>query len=362
MRVLHVMNELGSGGAEKLVTDLCLHMPNDVKTAVYVFSDRNMRYEKPLLDAGIPVHVARDYRLKDPRHILALLKFLKQRRFDVVHVHLFPSLYFGALTKRLRKRRRPVFVYTEHSTNNRRRDRRWMRPLERFMYRSYDRVTAVSDQALQALLDWVGADTLAGKTRVIENGVDTAVYRDASGDSLRDELALPEGSRLFTMISRFSAMKDHATVVDALELLPSDVHIAFAGEGPEMETVRKQVQKAGLTERVHFLGYRSDIPAIIAASDGIIQSSVWEGFGLTAVEAMAAGKPVFASDVPGMREIVDGAGFLFPQGDANRLASLLRDFSAADWDNDRARRAMERANRYDLQHTVQSYLKLYTER
>ena len=108
------------------------------------------------------------------------------------------------------------------------------------------------------------------------------------------------------------------------------------------------------------MGIRNDIPQLLKASDIVVMSSHWEGFGLAAVEGMAAGKPVLASDVDGLAQVVEGAGILFPQGDAETLAGMIQNLMKDHlYYQQVAERCLQRASDYDIQRTVNGYEEIY---
>jgi glycosyltransferase involved in cell wall biosynthesis len=116
----------------------------------------------------------------------------------------------------------------------------------------------------------------------------------------------------------------------------------------------------GIRERVHFLGRRADVPQLLKLADVYVHSSHWEGFGIAAVEAMAAGVPVIASDVPGLGQVVGSAGLLFPAGDAECLAKHIRSLL----DSEPLRRRLsqagkERARSFSIEGSVEAYISLY---
>ena len=126
------------------------------------------------------------------------------------------------------------------------------------------------------------------------------------------------------MVSRFTEAKDHATVLRAMKHIATPgVTLAFAGTGATMDSCRRLALELGIQNQVLFLGDRDDAQALMAQASIGVQSSHWEGFGLTAVEFMAAGTPVVASDVEGLRQVVEGAGIVFPQGDYVALARTI---------------------------------------
>ena len=116
----------------------------------------------------------------------------------------------------------------------------------------------------------------------------------------------------------------------------------------------------GVEERVHFVGRQSDIPKWIEIADIGIQSSIWEGFGLTAVEMMAGGLPVVASDVEGLRDVVYGAGELFPSGDYERLAKIINQMiEDKDYYELLRSRCISRSKNYDIGTMVNAYIDMY---
>lgn len=162
------------------------------------------------------------------------------------------------------------------------------------------------------------------------------------------------------MVSRFAASKDQETVIKALRFLDEDVTLRLVGEGDNFEHCKQVAIEENVANRVEFLGSRSDIPELIGESYLGIQSSNWEGFGLTAVEFMAAGKPVIVSDVDGLRQVVEGAGLIFEKGNIKALVkeikSLLSDpFKYAVV----SRNCHDRAKQYDIRLMANKYLDVY---
>ncbi|WP_302613913.1 glycosyltransferase, partial [uncultured Bacteroides sp.] len=125
---------------------------------------------------------------------------------------------------------------------------------------------------------------------------------------------------------------------------------------------QQKVIELGLENRVHFLGLRQDVPTLVKTSDILVLSTNFEGFGLVAVEGMAAGKPVIASNVPGLKEVVNGAGILFPAKDDDCLAREIEHlFKDEDYRNIIAKRCLQRAMKYDVKFMIEKYLLIYNE-
>lgn len=349
MRILHIIASLEIGGAQRLLSDMLPLMARDHEVTLLVNEDVDNDFSRRVKLAGVHVITTGVIPLHSPKNIIALRRLMKG--YDVVHVHLFPMLYWASLASLFT----PVhLVYTEHSTSNRRRNKWYFRPLERFIYSRYQQIISISQQTQDALTRWLGVKQTNPRFVVINNGVNLSTFRD-----LNQQRDYPH---TLIMVSRFVASKDQQTVIRAMELLPNDVHVVFVGDGEEMERCREAAYLLGLDDRVHFAGNQSNVASWIAKADIGIQSSNWEGFGLTAVELMAAGKPVIATNVNGLKQVVEGAGLLFDVGDEKTLANFVSQLlhNKALYMNT-AEKCLRRAELYDINNTVANYLKVYSE-
>ena len=152
------------------------------------------------------------------------------------------------------------------------------------------------------------------------------------------------------------------TIIKTMPILSDDIHLILVGEGLNYEKCKRMAENLNIMDRVHFVGRQSDVPSWLAKADIGIQSSIWEGFGLSAVEMMAAGLPVIASDVEGLRQIMDGVGLLFPCGDTNLLAELVNKlFEDKSYYNQVRRKCVERSKCYDVKRMVDAYLDVYKD-
>ena len=166
------------------------------------------------------------------------------------------------------------------------------------------------------------------------------------------------------MVSAFRPEKDQQTLIRAIQLLPETYQLFLAGgaETPENQRIMDECKALAKGLRVHFLGVRSDVPNLLAAADAVVLSSKHEGMSLSVLEGMASGKPMIASDVEGMRDLVGGAGLLFPQGDADALAALIREVCEnPEKAREIGRKCQERAMQYDIAETTKRYHALYEE-
>jgi glycosyltransferase involved in cell wall biosynthesis len=188
---------------------------------------------------------------------------------------------------------------------------------------SVDRFIAVSEHVRERLEEDLGLP--ARKIEVIHNAVDAAAARRPADPELRSELNGGARGPLVLVPARLDPQKGHRDLLQAAVEVPG-VTFVLAGDGPEREALEELAHTLGVEERVLFLGYRADVPALLAASDLVVLPSLYEGLPLSLLEAMAAEKPVIASRIGGVDELVsDGkSGLLVPPGDPSALASAIR--------------------------------------
>lgn len=344
MRILHVITSLEFGGAQRLLVDLLPLQSVSEEVSLLVYERVYNDFERFIEKAGIKILCLNEQNFHNPRVIFRLRKIF--RDYDLVHAHLFPTIYWASLAAR---GLRVKLVYTEHSTSNSRRNKSYFRPIERFMYNRYDRIISISQQTQDALTSWLGQHD--ERFVVVNNGVDTKKF---------SSVKVPVIPKSLIMVSRFASSKDQETVIRAMEHIDKEAVLRFVGDGENRRHCEELAQELGVSDRVQFLGSRSDVPELVASSYIGIQSSNWEGFGLTAVELMAAGKPVIATNVDGLKQVVEGAGEIFNVGNASDLAArvnyLLKDH---EYYQKVAKKCVQRAMEYDIAVMSEDYLALY---
>ncbi len=354
MRVLQIIGNLDLGGAETLLCDLVPELRRlGAETEVLCLSAREFPLELELVRQGItPMHAvaASPY---SPRQILNVRKQVLEGNYDVVHSHLFPEQLWACLGVRLANRNIPL-VTTEHNTWNRRR-RKVFWPLDRWMYAQYASVICIGTSTESALKDWIGDEHLP--TEVILNGIVVERFRHASAG--RSRSVSPPGPVTLICVASLTDRKGQEVLLQAASQLPG-TEVLLVGEGPQRAELEELASQLKMTERVRFLGIRRDIPELLAAASIYVQPSHWEGFGIATVEAMAAGLPVVASNVAGLREVVGGAGLLFEPGSAESLRECIeRLMREAALRAQLGSMAAERAGLFSIETTARAYLQVY---
>jgi glycosyltransferase involved in cell wall biosynthesis len=296
------------------------------------------------------LHTTGVRKLYSLRQVRPLAKLI--RNYDIVHVHLFPAQLWAVLALKRLGERIPL-VTTEHGTSNSRR-RNWLRPFDAWMYPHYECIACNSEATAEELIRW--CPRIALKVRVVPNGIRLDVLETA------DPADLPRTAQnmvRLVFVGRFEPPKDHGTILRALSTVPN-AQLLLVGDGrlrPQIETLARSL---GVAERVIFLGRRNDVPGILKASDIYVHSTTSDGFGIAVCEAMAAGLPVITSNVPGLAQVVEGAGILFPTGDDHALAHAIKTLIASP---DRRRQMSEasrkRARCFSIEKTADGCVEMY---
>ena len=193
----------------------------------------------------------------------------------------------------------------------------------------------------------------------INNGIDVNAISKA--EPCKELLDLKENRKSILMVAGFRKQKNQDTIIRALTLLDKEKYeVWFAGIGERMAEVKQLAFSLGVSDRVRFLGLRTDIPNVLRAADVIVMSSHWEGLSLSNVEGMSAHKPFIASDVNGLKEVTKGYGLLFPHEDAKALAEEIKHLVSDEaYYNEIAERCYNRALEFDISNTVSGYADVY---
>lgn len=364
MKVLHIINNLGSGGAEKLLEDLIplMNKMENVEADILLLTDEKNVFYDSLINKGVKVDVVKYRNMYDIRNIFEIKKHIVDGDYDIVHTHTFPTQYWVALSRMFIGNKKVKFITTEHSTHNRRREKFYFRYIDKLIYSQYDSIISITEKTRDNLIDWIDPKhKKVDKHVVIENGVDIAKIK-AALPYKKNELinGITKNTKLICMVGRFTEAKDQPTLIRAVSKLSRDIHLILVGEGPLISDNKKLAEELGISDRVHFLGFRQDIPRILKTVDIVVLSSHWEGLSLASIEGLASGKPFIASKVPGLEEIVEGHGVLFEKGNYNQLCeiitSLLNDSKIY---NETAKSCVQQSKKYELKNTVISLWKLY---
>jgi glycosyltransferase involved in cell wall biosynthesis len=322
MKVLQIINNLSPAGAEILLTELVpiLRGKGIEIEIVTIYKYKNKILYERLKRQNIPVHSLDFTHRYDLRILWVLRKMIVGNSYDIIHSHLFPAFYWAVLCNSRCKK----MIVSEHSTRNRRIGNILFKLFDRLIYKRYSTIICVGNGVMEILSKWL--PEYRDKMIMIYNGIDLDKFANAT-PLTRESLKIPQNGKIGAMVARFDSAKDHRTIIEASVLLP-DLHVLFIGgyEGEIKNALVEHAHSLKVMERIHFLGFRNDIPSLLKLCDLYIHSSNWEGMSLAIVEALASGLPVIASDVDGIREIVQNneSGMLFKRGDHRDLAHKIK--------------------------------------
>jgi glycosyltransferase involved in cell wall biosynthesis len=363
-RVLHVLANLGAGGAERMAVHIVLGLNRQrFEPAVVAYSGRyGSDLEQQLDQNGVKTWFLGKGPGFEWHTYYRLHRVFKEFRPDIVHTHVhvmryaFPSLvYFKP----------PLVVHTVNNIAEREIEPR-ARWLQRLAYQRGVIPVAVAREVAVSLERLYGI----GNCRVVWNCIPTDLY--ASPETPREEWRAKQGFSeediLFVCVARFAPQKNHALLINAFAKGPAShpkAHLVLAGEGVLRAQLQERANQLGLTSRVHFLGLRRDIPDVLGAADIFALGSDYEGNPLSVIEAMAAGLPIVSTAAGGVPELLQSGkeGFIVQPGHAEQLSeamvTLLKDRDL--------RRAMGAAaavrakEKFDVSSMVRAYEELYEE-
>lgn len=325
------ITELDRGGAEQCLVELATRLDRQrFAPVVYCLGPRPASNPRSLADeleqAGIEVVCFGGLGALDaPRVFWRLRRQMKRDQPRLVQTFLFHANLLGAAAARAAGV--PCVVSGIRVAE---RDRQWHLRWARFGQRWIDRHVCVSEGVRQFCLRQGGL--AAAKLVVIPNGVDVARFAEATPLSLAS-VGLPPGRRALVCIGRLDVQKG---VEWLLRLMPEvfarlpNHNLLLVGDGPlrgELESIVRG--DPHLNGRVHLLGFRTDVPALLAASDVLLLPSAWEGMPNVVLEAMAAEKPVVATDVEGVSELLGTAAAQQCVARLAHASSQTRDSDAA---------------------------------
>jgi glycosyltransferase involved in cell wall biosynthesis len=381
LNVMQIILNLDLAGAQEVVRTLADYLPSgDCTLVVCAFQEGPLRDEIQKL--GVKVEILERPRYKVVFLPLFLAEMLRIRRelkrlietyhIEIAQTHLLEVLDLLVLTLRNTSNLR-VVLWTIHNVEFLPTMRQWLLRPKRLVYRLLYRMLAakvdgfisVSDDVRVSIVRQLGP--VQNKIFTIHNGVDVKRYgHPGCKRALCQQLGIESDSVLMATIGRLTEQKGHRYLIDAAaRVVPHypNTHWLFVGDGELRDELQNQVRHAKLTENVHFLGQRRDIPELLAAIDVFVLPSLWEGLSIALLEAMASSRAIVATSVSGTTHamIPNKTGLIVPPRDVQALADatvqLLSDPARARAMGRAAKRHVER--HYSAQKQAEEHLALY---
>lgn len=360
-RILHVIPTLDRSGAEKQLVLLAAGLPRDEFDVRVCALTRGGPLSAELEAAGIPCHAIGKRFKFDPLAWRRLLQHMREVRPDLVQTWLFAANAYG--------RSAALAAGVPHIVGGERCVDPWKRPhelfLDRWLARRGDRIVANSGGVRDF---YVRHGLPAEKFVVIPNGVRVGPAPATNRQELLAELKLPDSARLIGAVGRLwpqKRLEDLIWAADLLKVIRDDAYLLIVGDGPRRDALERYCGQVRIEDRVRFLGHRDDVPRLLSHTELLWLASEYEGLPNVILEAMAAGLPVVASDIPGNRDLVipGETGWLVAVGDSAGYAKWAERLLS---DRDLARR-MGAAGRqrvsieFSVEKMVERFTALYRE-
>lgn len=359
--ILHVISRLPVGGAENmLLKEVTGYQKDRFRVSVCCVKEGGKIAEE-LQRRGYRVEVLNKMKGRgfDFGAITALNKLIRRENIHIIRTHQYHANLYGRISGILSGV--PIIITTTHNLYEFPDKPKIHRRIFNYLLSFFsDALVAVSNAVASDIMkyDWVSPKRI----RVIYNGISLDNFnKDISRREARKILDLPPDSLIVGTVGNLTQQKGHRYLIEAAYGL-KDIIITIAGEGPLNDELKTLAKLSGVN--CVFLGTidPSEIPVFLKALDIFCFPSLWEGFGVALLEAMASGLPIVASDIPPHREVVVDDVILVPPGNSGKLSEVLKMLM----ENSSMRvtlgqKAREKAKIFSIENTVKAYEDLFTE-
>lgn len=358
IKVCHIIPTLVQGGAEKQLSLLATNLDRSRFEVHVVVLTHSGPLEKQLRDASIEVHVIGKRWKFDPTSYLRLKKCLQSLAPDIVHTWLFAANSYGRWAAASCKV--PVIIAAERCVD----------PWKAWWNHAVDRLSLKHTSCIatntNAIVDFYDRHQIPSQLfRVIPNAIQPAA-RTISKVELFERLGIPPRKYVIGAIGRLWPQKGYPDLIWASELVRivlKDVWVVILGDGPQRQRLMELRDQYGSQDALKFVGHRTDASELLTAFDLLWNGSHYEGQSNTILEAMVAGVPVVATDIPGNRDLVQNAetGYLYPVGDVGHLsrqsAAILMDAELRQRMSEQSK--LRASEHFSLEKMVEGYQHLY---
>lgn len=366
MHVCYLINQLAPGGAPTLLLNIVRNLDDRDVSFTVCSLEGEAKLATDFSSAGAQVvDLSADFKF-DPRMLAKLARYLRVQDFDLVHAHL---PYAQTLARVMTPRDVPV-VSTQHNVPEN------YHPITRAfeqITRSFDERTVAVSEGVERAFTGESTRYAPGQAQqwcTIYNGIDVESFRNqvrsADTSTVRERWNV-DADLVYLNVSRYVSAKSQTDLVEAMSRVVDDdpdAHLLIVGWGDREPQIRRVVDEEGLDEYVTVTGRVPVVEEYYALADVFVSSSTFEGMPIAHLEAMAAGLPIVATDIPGVREVVaDGeTGLLVPPTDPDALSEAMLDLRSAERRAEFSNAGYERVSgEFSIDQTVEDHITLYRE-
>ena len=334
-RVLHLVTKGVMAGAERSLIEISDAHDDRTWDVRYATLFPAGEMNRQIDERGHCCYALNFHRNSDMiRTAMQLARLVREQEIDILHTHLVHAGLAGVLARKIVGRRLRL-VHTRHHSDalyqfGARFGLFYKAKVDGFIARNQDGVCPVSQTAKEILLLREGVKS--DRVTVVHPGLDVDRFRarvtDQSGARIRAELCMKPSDPLLGVVAHLVPKKGHHYLLEAMPSVLArfpKTRLLLVGRGEELVRLEAHTQRLGLSQSVVFAGYRADIPDILAALDLLVQPSLEEGLPLSLIEGMALAKPIVATAVSGIPEVVENGvtGLLAPPADPAALAQAI---------------------------------------
>ncbi len=354
----------GTGGIAVLVLGIVKNLLHDFNIEVCFIHELGPIAEE-VRSLGIPVHLIAMRNGLDIPGFLKLKRFLNRSDFDLVHVfYITPLVRLAVYLSKYSKQ-----IVSEHGGANRDKELgRWW--VVKQIHRILKNTAAIYTFPSYSSLHELRRERIfpQERCRVIHNGIDLKEFSGGASakSDIREKLNIGKETIVIGTVRGLTSKMGIDHMIKAVELVSDefpDVCCLIVGDGPLRGTLEKLAFDAGISDKTRFLGTQRNIPLLLSCFDIFIMPSVWETFGIAAIEAMAMKVPVIAYDVGGLREAIGNAGILIPERNFELLSrEILSLIADPDKRLSLGEKGRERVlEKFDIRVMAEAYNELYLD-
>lgn len=362
IRVLHIIDTTGPGGAEKVLYDIIKNLDSSKFKSFLILPDKGWLYSQ-LKDESATIDIIDGKGAYNIRYIIKLIRYVYRNKINVIQAHLlgvslycsFVSLFTGI-----------PLISTIHGYVDVPKRKSILK--FRFISMFAKRIVFVSEHLRAYFLETTGINKR--KTEIIYNGINRQMYLESPRDDLRTEFGLSNDDVLVGSVGNITPPKGYDILLTAASIVcKSNPHTRFLIAGEKRGLLYKDLEDLcrdlRLNDNVFFVGYRTRIASFLKGLDIFVLPSITEGFSLSTVEAMVVGLPVIVTKSGGPEEIIDDPndGLIVDANDPNALAEkillLLDNFVLKKRISSAARKSFQ--NKFTVEQMVNKYERLYKQ-